>query len=253
MIYNDFEGIESPIRATENSKDSISPAQSEYINECVKSGNPLTLVDRIDELSSYQPPKGIDSNAEIAELVEPLKESIESKYLEAPSDLEQVNQIGDYLAGIDELKFENWKELSPTERHQALQDAEYRIAEIEHRDFCAVEIKDLPAGHYGYYSSIDKTITLNSRYVYDNDFEGYKETLDTLIHEGRHAYQDYNMIEREVHPRGGEVTNWKWNEYELGYRDAGLFGFEEYAMQPVETDARAFAEDVLNRYFDKTA
>ena len=90
-------------------------------------------------------------------------------------------------------------------------------------------------------------------YIKDNDSISFKQTLDTLIHEGRHAYQDYNMTEREVHPREGEVNMWKWNENDIGYQDANFCGFEAYAMQPVETDARAFAEDVLKSYFEKIA
>lgn len=252
-MFEDLEGMSDVTRADETNRDSLSMVQADYINECVEGENPSALVDRIDELSPYQPPKGIDSNSEIAEIVEPIKDQIDSKYLEAPSDLEQVNQISDYLSEVDNLKFENWQTLSPTERHQALLDAEYKIAEIEHREFCAIEVKDLPEGHYGYFSPYDKTITLNARYINASDFQSYKETLDTLIHEGRHAYQDYNMTEREVHPRGGEVNNWKWNEYQIGYRSAELYGFEEYAMQPVETDARAFAEDVLKVYLNKPA
>ena len=251
-MVEDFEGLESAIRITEDLKDLISSAQSEYINECVKDKNPLALVDRIDELSPYQPPKCIDSNADIAEILEPIKVQIDSKYLEAPTDLEQVQQISEYLAGIDELRFENWQSLSSTERHQVLSYAECKIAEIEHRESCNIEIKELPKNHYGYYSPTDKSITLNAIYINARDFNSYKDTLDTLIHEGRHAYQDYNMTQREVHPRGGDVTNWKWNEYEIGYQNVELYGFKTYAMQPVETDARAFAEDTLIAYLNKT-
>ena len=252
-MFEEIEGINQSVERAEETNKALSPRQAAYINECVEGENPSALIDRIDELSSYQPPKGIDSNTDVAEIVEPMKDQIDSKYLEAPADLEQVRQISDYLAGVDELKFENWQTLSPTERHQALLNSEYRIAEIEHREFCPIELKELPEGRLGYYSPVDKTITLNTRYVNDSDFGSYKETLDTLIHEGRHAYQDYNMTEREVHPRGGEVTNWKWNEYEIGYLNAELYGYEVYAMQPVETDARAFAEDVLSAYLNKTA
>ena len=247
-----LEDINNSVKCAEETNYTLSLRQSAYINECVEGENPSTLIDRIDELSCFQPPKAIDSNAEVAEIVEPLKDRIDSKYLEAPADMEQIQQISDYLAGVDELQFENWQNLSPIERHQALLDAECVIAQIEHREFCPIKLTELPDSHFGYYSPSDKSITLNSRYVNGSDFGSYKETLDTLIHEGRHAYQDYNMTEREVHPRGGEVTNWKWNEYEIGYRDAELFGFEEYAMQPVEADARAFAEDVLNAYLNKT-
>lgn len=130
---------------------------------------------------------------------------------------------------------------------------EYKIAEIEHRNPCQLNFQDMPYGSLGYYDPKTKEITLNSRYVNSDELVGYKETLDTLIHEGRHAYQDYNMKEREVHTREGEVNMWKWNEYEIGYQDAMLCGFEAYAMQPVETDARAFAEDVLKSYSEKLA
>ena len=75
--------------------------------------------------------------------------------------------------------------------------------------------------------------------------------MDTLIHEGRHAYQDYNLNEREVHPRSGDVSNWRLNEERFGYQDAEHCGMKAYALQPVEADARAFAEDVLKQYFNK--
>ena len=80
----------------------------------------------------------------------------------------------------------------------------------------------------------------------------YEDVLDTLIHEGRHAYQDYNLNVRETHPRHGEVANWNLNEF-YGYQDVENCGFKAYAMQPMETDARAFAEDVLKCYQEKTA
>lgn len=252
-MLEEIEGLSEIAKPSEEMHDAISPVEADYISECVEGENPSALVDRIDELSAYQPPKGIDSDPAVAEIIEPLKDQLDSKYLEAPGDLEQISQIGDYLTGVDELKFENWQTLTPSERLDVLQKAEYQIAEIEHREPCPITIKDMPEGHLGYFSPSEKTITLNEKYLNANDANSYIETLDTLIHEGRHAYQDYNMTEREVHPRGGEVTNWKWNEYELGYQDAMFYGFEAYAMQPVETDARAFAEDVLKDYLTRTA
>lgn len=252
-MFEDLEGLSGITRNNENERQALSLAQTEYINECIGEDNPLTLVDRIDELSPYRPPKAIDSHTEIATLVEPLKDHIDSKYLEAPSDLEQIQQISEYLSGIEELKYENWDSLSPNERLNVLQEAEDQIAEIEHREPCPILARELPENEFGFYSPNAKTITVNARYLNDSDFNSYKETLDTLIHEGRHAYQDYNLTEREVHPRSGEVNNWKWNENEIGYQNAEWFGFEAYAMQPVETDARAFAEDVLKSYLNKTA
>lgn len=235
----------------ESTRDNISPTEASYINECVEGGSPSTLIDRIDELSTCQPPKGIDSNSEIAEIIEPVKDKIDNKYLEAPSDVEQVEQISDCLSDMENLDFDNWCNLSTAEREETLQNVEDKISNIEHREPCQIKYRDMEDGYFGYYSPEDKTITLNTRYVEANDFNSYKETLDTIVHEGRHAYQDYNMNEREVHPRGGEVNMWRWNEEECGYKSCDLYGYEMYAMQPVESDARAFAEDVLTSYFEK--
>lgn len=252
-MLEDLEGISECTKMTDTAKDSLSAAEVSYVNECVEGENPSALIDRIDELSSVQPPKGIDNTQELAEIIEPIKDQIDSKYLEAPADLEQIGQISDYLASVENLEFENWKELSFAQRFETLQEAENKIAEIEHRNPCEIKLEYMEPNHYGYFNPVDKTITLNALHIENGEFNAYKDTLDTLVHEGRHAYQDYNMTEREVHPRGGEVNMWKWNEYELGYQNAMLCGFEAYSMQPVETDARAFAEDVLNNYFEKTA
>lgn len=252
-MLEDIESSKENLDSLESNRESISPEQSEYLNECVEAQNPDALVERIDELSNYVPPKAIDKDSQVADLIEPVKDTIDSKYLEAPADVEQISQIGDYLSDIDELKFENWKELTPSEREDVLQMVEYKIAEIEHRNPCQLNFQEMPYGSLGYFDPISKEITLNSRYVNSDEYVGYQETLDTLIHEGRHAYQDYNMNEREVHSREGEVNMWKWNEQEVGYQVCDLVGWEIYAMQPVEADARAFAEDVLKNFNDKIA
>lgn len=249
-----IEDLESPVEnldSLESTRESISPEQSDYINECIEEQNSDALIERIDELSNYVPPKAIDKDEQVSELIEPVKDEIDTKYLEAPADIEQISQISDYLSGIDKLRFENWENLPETERQVVLQEVEYKIAELEHRNPCQLNFKEMEYGSLGYFDPITKEITLNSRYVNSNEYVGYKETLDTLIHEGRHAYQDYNMTEREVHPREGEVNMWKWNEQEIGYQVCDLVGWEIYAMQPVEADARAFAEDVLKNFNDK--
>ena len=106
---------------------------------------------------------------------------------------------------------------------------------------------------YGDNRNLTKTITINSDYIQSNDISDYKEVLDTIIHEGRHAYQYYNLTEREVHPRQGDISNWKANEFKYGYQDARTQGFAAYYLQPQEADARAFAEDVLKQYQEKIA
>ena len=64
-----------------------------------------------------------------------------------------------------------------------------------------IQIESLGNGYFGYYSPKTETITINSDYIKSNDISDYREVLDTIFHEGRHAYQYYNLTEREVHPR----------------------------------------------------
>ncbi|MDE6084665.1 MAG: hypothetical protein K2G11_09285 [Muribaculaceae bacterium] len=251
MMFGDLEGLTGLERDVENQRNSISPAQLEYINECVEGAKPSTLIDRIDEFATTTPPKGVDANPQIAELIEPVKDNIDSKYLEAPADVEQIQQIGEYLSEAPGLQYDRWKYMENWERCEVLQDAEMKIAEIEHRPYCEIKFEYMERNSLGYYDSESKTITLNTEYVNSDSPADFRELIDTLVHEGRHAYQYYNMTEREVHSRPGEVNMWKWNENEIGYQSANLYGFEAYAMQPVETDARAFAEDVINTYFEK--
>ena len=142
-MFEDLESIVSATHLTEGLRNSISIDQAEYINECVEGGNISALIDRIDELSLSQPPKGVDSDRSVAELIEPVKEQIDSKYLEAPNDSEQISQISDFLSETSGLQYENWRNMDVNERLEVLMDAENKIAEIEHRPFCNVKCEHM--------------------------------------------------------------------------------------------------------------
>jgi len=235
------------------STDSLSDNQLDYLNEVLPTRNYEALADRIDELTDAYPPKAIDANKDIAELIAPVREQIDSKFLESPNDAVQIEQISDAMCEIEDIRYEEWKELSFDQRVEALNELEHSIAEIEHRNPCPVYTEKLGEGHFGYYNDEDKCMVINSEYINSDSFKDHSEVLDTLIHEGRHAYQDYNLTEREVHLRQGEVENWRKNEYEFGYRDTETYGLEDYRMQPLEADAFAFAKDVLKQFNEKIA
>lgn len=234
----------------------LSNLQNDYLNEALETQNYDMIVKRIDELCDRVPPKAIDANSVISERLGDLKEGIDNKYLEAPNDFEQVQQISEKMIEIEGTRFEEWQSLSPQERINAMQNVENSVAEIAHRPPCEVKGESLSSGHLGYYNPNDNTITLNTNYL-DGNYESYKETLDTIIHEGRHAYQHYNVDQRQVHPSDGDCTNWSENLHEnkwglfpenYGYQSAEEVGFQRYWMQPVEADARAFATDVFNKF-----
>lgn len=235
----------------------LSNIQNDYLDEALETQDPELIVNRIDELCDRVPPKAIDANWVISERLGNLKESIDNKYLEAPNDFEQVQQISEKMTGIEGTRFEEWQNLSPQERLNVMQKVENSVAEIAHRPSCEVKGESLGMGHLGYYNPNNNTITLNMDYLDGSSYESYKEMLDTIIHEGRHAYQYYNIDYRQVHPSDGDCTNWSENLHEnkwglfpenYGYQSVEEVGFQRYWMQPVEADARAFATDVFNKF-----
>lgn len=249
-LKGDIEGLNFPL---EEVKHSLKSNQLDYVQEIIPLNDKHILIDRIDELSNSNPPKAIDADKELSDLIVPLKEGIEPIYLEAPQDYIQIERVSDTMTRMAGLEFSEWKELSFDKRVDLLQNIENEVALISHRPSCPIKTESLGKGYFGYYSPESKIITINSDYVQSNDISDYKEVLDTIIHEGRHAYQYYNLTEREVHPRQGDLSNWKTNEFEYGYQDARTQGFAAYYLQPQESDARAFAEDVLKQYQEKIA
>ena len=161
------------------------------------------------------------------------------------------------LADCKELDHGKWQQLEMSEKEYVLNDLEHKIAEIEHRPPCPVRIVNLPHRTFGGYNPETKTIDINSIYVKmsDVDKRQFREVIDTLIHEGRHAYQDYNVNVCEVHPRHSEVISWaetmeggKW-----GYHGdvSTKLGQRLYEQQSIEIDARNFAADVLDKFEQK--
>lgn len=228
----------------------LSETEKNYISEAIESNNSEFIISRIDEITCAVPPKAIDSNEEISALLKKNKGKIDIKYLEAPNDIEQAEKISDAMSKIEGADYDTWCKLSKEERLEVMQKIENVASKIAHRPSCQVNSKYLGENHLGYFSPDTKKITLNSRYL-ESDRESYYKSIETIIHEGRHGYQDYNMYSRQVHPSSGDITNWVWNQFECGYQSAEIYGFKRYWMQPVETDARKFAEDVTKRFYQK--
>lgn len=179
------------------------------------------------------------------------------KQLEVPQDYIQIEQISDVFSECKELRYENWKSLELSEKVNVLNNLEAKIAEIEHRQPCLIRTLEMPSHQLGGYNPCSKSIDINISYIEKSGYNHntFKEVLDTLVHEGRHAYQDYNVNICEIHPRHSEVASWaetmeggKW-----GYHGdtSTLLGLRLYEQQSIEIDARNFAADVLDKFEQK--
>lgn len=231
----------------------ISVPSSEWaeMTDGQKSWHLDVLQDRLDELGI----KDIDV-LENTDLLPPEILDELNIRLEAPNDMIQIEQVSDALACCEEIRFENWQNLELNEKVEVLNRLETQIASIEHRPSCPIRAVNLHSGCWGGYNPATKSIEINAAYMEESGYSRYHydEIVDTLVHEGRHAYQDYNVNVCEVHPRHAEVKSWaetmeggKW-----GYSPIRM-GQRLYEQQSVEIDARNFAADVLARFKEKIA
>lgn len=170
----------------------------------------------------------------------------------APPMEVQAVEISEAFRDIPELSFENWQELSVEDRAVTLNAFEARIAEIELRDAMPVNTESTDPGVYGYYDGTK--LVISDKLLGSNRYEDYKEVMDTLLHEGRHAYQFHNVYTSQTELSDTLVDAWRVNLKELGYDSASTLdtmfatkGFKRYYTQPVEVDARHFAETVINK------
>lgn len=170
----------------------------------------------------------------------------------APHDSEQVEMISEFLNGMDELNPFFWSELSIEQRTDVLNSIDEKIACITKRTPCRVEAAALEDNLNGL-ALPDGRICINKRLLEDCSREGISKCLETLLHEGRHAYQNYNLNVRAVEQNSERIESWRLN-HEMGYEDGECsffdykkMGFKRYLTQPVETDARVFAESILDR------
>lgn len=267
-IEQNYEGMEV------NEQETLNPLQIDYLRELEVSPETWEAMDKqsrtdfvgsiVERFHELNVPFLDDIKQWIGEIFgTEVKETYEQ--LEAPQDYIQIEQISDLLENCEELKFENWTKLELSEKIDVLNDLESRIAEIEHRPACPVrydatmgEIEvygDHVYGRMGGYSPDTKDITLNANLLESSDPRVYLEVIDTIVHEGRHAYQDYNINVCEVHPRHSEVESWAetMGDGKWGYWGdcSTLIGQRLYEQQSVEIDARNFAHDVTDKITEK--
>lgn len=190
---------------------------------------------------------------------EPMVESLPEESLEPTEELEdmtgisedtaydtQMNdslQIGDAvttLGQMPEIQPENWGQLDASERLSVLQDIENHMADIQGRPPVSVQMEALPQNLYGGWDG--QSITLNSGHLESDMPVG--EFVDTIVHEGRHAYQSFAVANPGVVSDTELVSAWQENMIPGNYLTAEDYGQEAYQTQPIEADAWNYASQI---------
>lgn len=195
----------------------------------VKYTSPASMGEEIHDLSVEQ----IMLEAEMIEM--------------APSMEMQAAMIREEFLNIPELYYENWKELSVGQRVEAMNEMEQKVAQIAMRDPVPVTCEELEGSIMGL--NTGNQLVIDEQLMADGSYESYLMAMDTLFHEGRHSYQDYNLLVKRVEQSDELVNSWIAN-YKLSYDNGNRLIFKEYGMlryytQPLEVDARLFAETVM--------
>lgn len=109
--------------------------------------------------------------------------------------------------------------------------------------------EEMPPYRMGSYNPQTNTITLNTRMLRDEAVPF--KLMDTILHESRHAFQQYAVD----HPESVSVPPETIAIWEHNMRNyiKSEWDYEAYIKQPIEEDARKFAENAMTRGLTFTA
>lgn len=153
----------------------------------------------------------------------------------------QVHDAVASLSQVEEIKPEIWEGLGENERLSTLQNIENQMAGIQERDNVPV-IADanLADNEFGGYNGSE--IRINQNHLMGD--QPADEMVDTIVHEGRHAYQDYAVNNPGVIKDNEVVNQFEENMQPGNYLTANEYGQSAYKNQPIEADAFNYAGQI---------
>lgn len=145
------------------------------------------------------------------------------------------------------FKYKNWIKYSPGTRQKFLEKIEEKQSKKLNREKLPVVIvSDKNWKSYGMFevnSSGKKTLYLSINLIDDPNLRFH--ALETIFHEGRHAYQYEQITKKHISWFNFKARRWKDNY-------AGYITSKEdrtiYSLQPVERDAQKYAIDHMEEF-----
>lgn len=168
------------------------------------------------------------------------------------------NNYSNLSDGMLYLQFEEsaWRKRGEDERLALLQELENRTAREEGRKpmtICRIPAEEDRAGLMGYYRDGTNCLFITGRFLRPqklnlNDYNA-AAAIDTVLHEGRHAFQHHVMRQESTGTPRKTTLSWFLNtfsyfSYKQGDPEANA---ALYLYQPLELDARRFARQRLRR------
>lgn len=170
------------------------------------------------------------------EIIHDSVESVAMDELFVPSAAELIHEN-------QNLREDVWEHLTAGQRETVLRDFSDKVADIFGVTISRLEFVDMPDRYWGEYTPSDGSIKINSDVL--SEPEKLKGTIDTLLHETRHAFQ-YEIVNGNITGNVAQETLAEWRYNIDNYIPASL-DFQAYRNQSIEKDARNFAGSVLEK------
>ena len=119
----------------------------------------------------------------------------------------QINEAVSEIRQIDGIQPDQWQALDFDARLATLQNVEDTMAHIQGRPQVAVTPQEMGEGVFGSFDG--QAICINQDQL-GSDMPAH-EFVDTVVHEGRHAYQDYLVSHPEIVSDSTTVSQWAEN------------------------------------------
>ena len=139
---------------------------------------------------------------------------------------------------LEQFNGNNWEKLDIDERYELITKLVDSIGQgLGLENIPEIELVDREDNCSGYYSERGNYIGINVKY-----WDDYKDIVDTIAHETRHAYQRFRADKLENYQ--DEVYKFNFDHYiSTDYdADGNCIHFKEYYEQYIEAEARAYAK-----------
>lgn len=168
------------------------------------------------------------------------------------ADEESVILHKDKLSGLSE-----WDSLSLPEKERIIRSValiEKETLGIDDSVEILVSTEKMSDSTCGYYIDSTKEIFINYKHLNESEMS---EVLDTIIHEMHHAFVHYTVETLDFESETIKNSYYykrarEWKENTENYISAST-NFEDYENQPIEADARAYAEERVAVYLNFAA
>lgn len=185
--------------------------------------------------------KGITDQTYINAIVASKRESAEIEFYNdlfgtvEENSLASLQRLSSYFTEI------GWSSLSISERQDALNTLAIDAGNAYRTEIKGCVFFDGPPNERGYFNG-DGYLYINSDCLTDSN--NRLDAIDTIYHEGRHAFQHAAI----ANPTKYGITSEQakiWQDNFNHYLSSSKFGYERYYSQPVESDAFGFADYVI--------